>query len=229
MVDYEDGAYHFKRHPEFLADGDLREAWSCFADVAYFNGVWAGTSVLEYGGGLGNNLLAVAKRARTWMIEPSDVGRRLARQAGIDVVPNFEQLRHREFDVVLCRHVLEHVDDPLSTLRQIHQALKPDGELILAVPCEDMRLFPSQDDLDHHLYCWNPRTLANLVGKAGFGVARIYFEYYGAKRRLLPVYRYLGGNVYAKAVRMAGKIFNCKELVLRARKAVESSPARDES
>lgn len=38
------------------------------------------------------------------------------------------------FDVVLCNHVLEHVDDDLIAMKEIHRVLKPGGFAILLVP-----------------------------------------------------------------------------------------------
>lgn len=38
------------------------------------------------------------------------------------------------FDVVLCNHVLEHVNDDLVALREISRVLKPGGFAILQVP-----------------------------------------------------------------------------------------------
>jgi ubiquinone/menaquinone biosynthesis C-methylase UbiE len=216
MVNYEDDTYHQERHPELLDDDELRLAWSCFSDLAYFQHVKPGDSVLEYGGGLGNNLLSVSKRAKTWMVEPSSIGRNLARKAGITVASSLSEISDQRFDTVLCRHVLEHVDHPLTTLKELLQALKDDGRLILVLPCEKMKEFPSADDLDHHLYCWSPKTIANLLEKAGYRVDKIYFEHFGAKRKLLPLYGMMGGQTYAHAVRLVGKLFSFKELVVQA-------------
>lgn len=38
------------------------------------------------------------------------------------------------FDVVLCNHVLEHVDNDIQAMREIHRVLKPGGFAILQVP-----------------------------------------------------------------------------------------------
>ena len=219
MVNYEDDNYHRWRHPELLDDHELRHAWSHFSDLAYFRHVMPGDSVLEYGGGLGNNLLTVCKRAHTWMVEPSTIGRELARQESITVASTLSETAGQKFDTVLCRHVLEHLDDPLNTLRTLLEALKANGKLILVVPYESMNDFPVSNDLDHHLYCWNPRTIGNLVSKAGYKIDRIYFEHFGAKRKLLPLYRLMGGKYYAKAVRIAGKLFWFKEIVVEASRA----------
>lgn len=216
LVNYRDNGYHSTRHKEYIENDELMRAWSHYADAAYFSGVSAGMKVLEFGGGLGNNLLTVCKRADVTMIEPSEIGRTYASKAGIHVAPTLQSVKEGEFDYVLCRHVLEHLDDPLGTLRELRSVLKPGGHLILVVPYERSDLQPDTDDIDFHLYCWNPQTLTNLVRRAGFGVERHWFGYYGAKRRLLPVYRYFGGPHYARLVKRIGRLFSFRELVFDA-------------
>jgi SAM-dependent methyltransferase len=214
MIDYAGDAYHRARHPEFLADEELRKAWACFADLAYFRNVEPGQVVLEFGGGLGTNLLEVGKRAQVYMVEPSPLGREIAGPAGVAAVTTVEELGDRTFDCILCRHVLEHLEHPAGVLRDLRSRLKSRGRLIVVVPCERPDAAPESNDLNHHLYCWNPQTLANLLDACGFRIARWRYEYYGAKRKLMPVYRRLGGDVYAKCVRATGWIFRFKELVV---------------
>lgn len=38
------------------------------------------------------------------------------------------------FDAVLCNHVLEHVQDDIKAMREIHRVLKPGGFAVLQVP-----------------------------------------------------------------------------------------------
>jgi ubiquinone/menaquinone biosynthesis C-methylase UbiE len=219
MIDYQLDEYHQQRHPELLESRDLREAWSHFAELAYFRHVTQGQSVLEFGGGLGNNLLAVCRRADTWMVEPSKIGRETTLQAGIHVAATLEELGDRRFESVLCRHVLEHVDNPLATLVELRQRITNGGRLVLVVPCEDSHEAPVEQELDHHLYCWNPRTLTNLLQRAGYRAQRVGHESFGAKRKLMPLYRLMRGTTYAQAVRMVGRLFRFRELVVEARPA----------
>lgn len=41
---------------------------------------------------------------------------------------------HEKYDYVVCSHVLEHIVYPKPLLEQIRKVLKPDGELIVALP-----------------------------------------------------------------------------------------------
>lgn len=214
MVDYENDEYHRKRHPEFLKDEVLGKAWAFFADIYYLNIAKNGMKVLEVGGGLGYNLLNVKDRADVYMVEPSALGRKISSEHGIVSVKGLEELTGNLFDVILCRHVLEHMEEPKAALEGIYRFLKPEGRLILIVPCEEWDAMPDENDINHHLYCWNPQTLSNLLDLVGFEVKDIRFEYYGARRKLLALYRRFGGKIYARAIHFVGRVFGFRELVL---------------
>lgn len=69
---------------------------------------------------------------------PGSVGVDVVAQAGVDVVHNLDQLpwplEDGSFDLVLCNHLVEHVDDFVATVRELHRILKPGGYLIVRTP-----------------------------------------------------------------------------------------------
>lgn len=68
-------------------------------------------------------------------IDPAAV--RTAQQTGLNILEGtYEQLTQyeRQFDCVMCSHVLEHVHDPLDLLEKLKIAIKPDGMLLLTLP-----------------------------------------------------------------------------------------------
>lgn len=52
------------------------------------------------------------------------------------------------FDVILCSHVLEHVQDDRKAMREFHRVLKPDGWAILLVPITADKTFEDPSIVD---------------------------------------------------------------------------------
>lgn len=81
-----------------------------------------------------------------------------------------------EFDVVTTLDVIEHVDDDVGTLRELHRVLRPGGLLLVAVPAF-MFLWGKQDEVSHHRRRYTAATLRRPLGDAGFVVERMtYFN-----------------------------------------------------
>jgi ubiquinone/menaquinone biosynthesis C-methylase UbiE len=219
QIDYKSDDYHKSRHPEFFENQELFVAWSWFVLKTYFSGIKIkGKTILEYGGALGYNLLQLKEQADVSLIEPSDVGREVATAHGIKSYSNAKEIGDKVFDIILCRHVLEHIPDPLNALSEMQSLLKKGGLLILILPIERQNLKVDREDMNHHLYSWSAQTIFNLANLAGFETDTIRYEYYGMRRKLLPLYRVMGGGLYAKVVRMVGRFLNFSELVVLARK-----------
>lgn len=86
------------------------------------------------------------------------------------------------FDVVTMWHVIEHLADPLETLREIHRVLKRDGIVLLRTPnveSWEARVFQGSwygVDAPRHLYLFSPQTLGALLVKAGFVTTDVRYQ-----------------------------------------------------
>jgi 2-polyprenyl-3-methyl-5-hydroxy-6-metoxy-1,4-benzoquinol methylase len=86
------------------------------------------------------------------------------------------------FDIVTMWHVLEHVGDPKTYLKEAHRILKPNGLLVVAVPNVNdlimqiayriirqrkVELF-TKGEKEIHLYHFSPKTLKRYLNETGF-------------------------------------------------------------
>jgi len=79
------------------------------------------------------------------------------------------------FDAVTMWDVLEHTADPLSELKEVHRILKPGGVLVVNYPNVGSLLARLAGRnwwfyLSVHLYYFTPRTLGQLLQRAGFQI-----------------------------------------------------------
>jgi SAM-dependent methyltransferase len=89
------------------------------------------------------------------------------------------ELAPQSFDIITMWHVLEHLPDPVATLRHLDAALAPGGLLLAGVPnigSLEARIFGRRWfslDAPRHLTHFSPATLAMAAAKAGLDVERI--------------------------------------------------------
>jgi len=144
-------------------------------------------SALDIGCGLGWSLHYLAQQISGLTIagiEPSDTcaghmvhqigGELVARDVDTDWhIPN-----QGRFDLIIFRHVLEHLLDPLEALKKVHQALSPSGVVYIGVP--DM-MHPDGSLADFwlrcvHTYYYSENTLRSLALRAGLVPVTIQSE-----------------------------------------------------
>jgi len=82
----------------------------------------------------------------------------------------------RRYDVILMLDVLEHLDDPLRALRQVHGLLKDDGRLILTVPAFQL-LWTHHDELNRHVRRYTKRGLITVAHGAGLQVLESWYAF----------------------------------------------------
>lgn len=82
------------------------------------------------------------------------------------------------FDVITLWHSIEHLPDPLGTLREVRRILRPDGLLIVQTPAwlslesQLWKGFWSGFDCPRHLVIFSSRTLTRALDCTGFSVER---------------------------------------------------------
>ncbi len=83
-------------------------------------------------------------------------------------------LRHYHFDTVLCLNVLEHIEDDLLALQQMHKVLTPHGKLLLFVPA-GAYMYGTLDRALGHYRRYDRTLLAERVTAAGFSIQRLSY------------------------------------------------------
>lgn len=75
------------------------------------------------------------------------------------------------FDVINLHHVLEHMSEPVVTLRRLHTLLREDGLLAIAVPDISLGAHAPMTQFHRaHIYNYNHETLTAVLSRAGFKV-----------------------------------------------------------
>jgi 2-polyprenyl-3-methyl-5-hydroxy-6-metoxy-1,4-benzoquinol methylase len=83
---------------------------------------------------------------------------------------------HDNFDVVTMLHLIEHLDDPASTLAVAFRVLTPGGILVIETPTYDSLLFKLLGRRERslscngHIFFYTVATLSRLLEKTGFEV-----------------------------------------------------------
>ena len=95
-------------------------------------------------------------------------------------IPKIEALVENAYDCITLWHVLEHVHDLKLYLKQIKLALKPSGELLIAVPnrtaydAKKYQKYWAAWDLPIHLWHFSPNNIEDLLAQHGLKVKRHY-------------------------------------------------------
>lgn len=144
---------------------------------------WCGQKVLEIGSGTGNLTRQLVPRGTYVASDVNPLYLQTLRALTADRpylevtltdVTRAESFPHVEggFDTVICLNVVEHVDDDLGALRNIHGVLGPGGRAIVLVP-RGPDLFGTLDEVLGHKRRYTDASLARLASEAGFEVQEL--------------------------------------------------------
>jgi 2-polyprenyl-3-methyl-5-hydroxy-6-metoxy-1,4-benzoquinol methylase len=139
--------------------------------------------LLEIGCGMGTPLDGF--RQKGWQVlgvEPDPWTSEQARSRfGLDVIcAPFQEagLVKETFDVILLLHVIEHLSDPFTALRQIANLIRPGGFLVLETPRYDTLMFHllrgrERSVISEHLHYFTRKSMLSMCRDVGLEARRV--------------------------------------------------------
>ncbi len=97
-----------------------------------------------------------------------------------DVLYGLKEQEDNSYDAVFYSHVMEHVDNPILTLREIHRVLRAGGKLVLGLPVEKSlarQLFRHDYFAGTHLYAFTIRNSKKLLEETGFSTNSVKYHF----------------------------------------------------
>lgn len=147
--------------PEALRNDALRKEF--YSSVILTLG---GASILDYGGG--NGVTLTHPRLGNKQRFVFDFGKN-QNYISDGIVPLEKLDGGQSFDFILCTHVLEHIPEPVSTLKTFRRSISARGYLLLEVPFDfTERMISRRPGAVWHVNYFNRKSLLQAAGMSGW-------------------------------------------------------------
>jgi SAM-dependent methyltransferase len=130
--------------------------------------------ILDVGCGTGANLEMLSQFGAAEGVDVSDDALEFCRRKGLTVQKGLaETLPYADetFDITTALDVIEHLDDDVAGLKEMHRVTKTGGRTLIFVPAF-MWLWGVQDDISNHRIRYTRKQIVDRVRQAGFTVER---------------------------------------------------------
>lgn len=165
-----------------------------FYDLAGASVMWLPSSrkgrLLDVG--CGNGAFLGRMRELGWQVvgvEPDPVAGRVAQQRGLEVYMGTLEdtgLAEESFDAITLNHVIEHLHNPIETLKVCQRLLRRGGWVVVVTPNVQSlgRRYFGQAwrgwHCPHHLYLFSLSSLSSCARQAGFSNPRVWTTFHPA-------------------------------------------------
>ncbi|MGI8469846.1 MAG: methyltransferase domain-containing protein [Pyrinomonadaceae bacterium] len=183
--------------------------------------------ILDVGCGTGGNLEMLEKFGAAEGVDVSDEALEFCESKGLTAHRGLAEelpFANESFDVVTALDVVEHLDDDIAGLSEMHRVLKRGGKTLVFVPAF-MFLWGVQDDVSNHRIRYTKKQIVERLEKSGFEIERAtyanwtFFAPILAGRTLMKITGIKPAsenNVNISALNgIFGKIFGAEKLWLR--------------
>ena len=135
-------------------------------------------TILDVGCGSGATLKVLEDYGYTIGLDPYASAIALSKQRGLTrlVVGDATRLPYpaESFDLVTALDVMEHIEDDVAALGEVHRVLKPNGQMLLTVPAYQW-LWSQHDIALDHFRRYTASLLKQRVKAAGFIIERLTY------------------------------------------------------
>lgn len=156
--------------------GADRMALECrsFLDFASAGQLTPGGTVMEIGC-FDGGFLSLFPGFKLLGCEPNPSGRDAAESIGIHVIPEYFSAAHfdpNSLDLIVMRHLIEHVPDPIALLQECKGLLTCNGMILIETPNIEHTLFNHVigNFYHQHLHYFSIRSLPHLMRRSGYKI-----------------------------------------------------------
>lgn len=130
--------------------------------------------ILDVGCGTGANLEMLSQFGNSEGVDVSDDALEFCRKKGLTVQKGLAEtlpFDDESFDLSTALDVIEHLDDDIAGLKEMHRVTKTGGYSLVFVPAF-MWLWGVQDDISNHRIRYTKKQIVERIEEAGFTVER---------------------------------------------------------
>ncbi len=206
--------YHSQVHNGRINNSKIYLCEAMRSKRIYFKGIHPDLKILDYGGGLGQNVYLFKNRE---VYDISKYARTFCETKKIKSIDNLDSNKEK-YGIIICSHVLEHVENPYETLKKIYEKLEKNGNLILVLPNEKNIRSSFEPDIHQHLFSWNFRNINNLLLRIGFKIKKNNLLYKNVGLQKLSFIGDINMELYYYITLAVGYILGYKEIYIVAEK-----------
>lgn len=81
-------------------------------------------------------------------------------------IKNFNTLKHVKnnyFDLIFALSVIDHLENPIETIRELKKKLKKNGKLIILIRQDSFNQNEFNSSYNEHLYSWSPLSFSKIL------------------------------------------------------------------
>ncbi|MCS7005666.1 MAG: class I SAM-dependent methyltransferase [Cytophagales bacterium] len=167
-------------------------------------------SILAYGCGDGHQIAGLSNSVG-YETNPRDI--MIAQQMGVNIIADEKLLPRRHYDVVLCHHFLERVNNIKEHILKMRELIHRKGKIVIVLNENALMKNPK---LKSYFQGDDVSLFISLLEDLGLKVVSTKEQFVAGLEKFIFLYKNFGLKTYYNAVVKAGQFTNNREFVFHA-------------